>query len=77
MPIRLPEDRRAKTKTLKCIEALDWLTVWSISVGVCAMFLAGMVYLAEADHVGAAFILISGAIVMAIASVGAPPRADN
>ncbi len=71
MPIRLPKDRRPKAKALTRIETLDWLTVWSISVGVCAMILAATVYFAAGDHAGATVILMGGAVVMAFALRGA------
>ena len=44
----------------------DWLGLWAISLGLCALVLAGIADVVGDDNIGAAFILIGAAAVIAL-----------
>ena len=46
---------------------VDWLAVWALSLGFCALMLAGIAFFAGADPVGASFILFGGAGIIGVA----------
>jgi hypothetical protein len=60
------------------IVSIDWLGLWGLSVGICALVLAGVAYFTARDNVGAACILFGAASIMAlIVYAGAEPDARN
>ena len=69
MPIPLPPKARAKA-VQQCqretVAAIDWLGLWALSVGFCAIVLAGIADLMGGDKTGAACILIGAAGIMAL-----------
>ena len=74
MPIRLPEEPRPKTRSLSevgLIDSIDWLAVWALSVGACAVVVAAAVDFVAQDPTGAGLILASAAALMAAVSWGA------
>jgi hypothetical protein len=67
MPNKLPLKPRAKAiRANDSIESIDWLALWAISLGVCAVVLAATALYAAADNIGATFILIGTATLVAI-----------
>jgi len=67
MPNKLPLKPRAKTiRANDSIEPVDWLALWAISLGVCAIVLAATALYVAFDHIGATFILIGTASLIAI-----------
>jgi hypothetical protein len=69
MPILLPPKPRTPTvRTGKDenFEQIDWLGLWAISLGFCAIILAGIANFAGGDTVGAAFILIGTAAIISL-----------
>ncbi|HEY6024937.1 MAG TPA: hypothetical protein VIV34_12270 [Pseudolabrys sp.] len=78
MPIQLRPKARAETaRTRKpdAIAAIDWLGLWGLSLGFCAVVLAGIAYFMGHDNIGAAFILIGAAGILAlIVRAGAEPE---
>jgi drug/metabolite transporter (DMT)-like permease len=72
MPISLPPKQtamgRAKTGARKreTFPAIDWLGLWAISLGLCAVVLAGIADVMGDDNIGAAFILIGAAAIIAL-----------
>jgi hypothetical protein len=67
MPIPLPPRARAKAvRRHTAIESIDWLGVWAISLGFCAINLAGIAYFLSGDNTGASFILVGAAVVIAL-----------
>jgi hypothetical protein len=68
MPTRLPPKARAQKR--KEIEAANWLGLWALSLGFCAIILAGTASLVGGDHVGAALILVGAAAIMGMIVVG-------
>jgi len=48
------------------IEAIDWLTLWAISLGICAIVLAGLAFYGGGDSTGAAIILLGAASIIAL-----------
>ncbi len=78
MPAPLPPKARAKTVQAgkrQAIAAIDWLGLWALSLGFCAVVLAGIADLMGGDNIGAAFILIGAAAIIAIiVYTGAEPE---
>lgn len=73
MPILLPPKLtamgRAKAvgaRKHKTFPAIDWLGLWAISLGLCAVVLAVIADVMGDDNIGAAFILIGAAAVIAL-----------
>ena len=69
MPILLPPRPRAKAvraRKREAIAAIDWLGLWALSLGVCAVVLAGIADFVGGDNIGAAFILIAAAAIIAL-----------
>ena len=67
MPNKLPLKPRAKAiRANDAIESIDWLALWAISLGVCAVVLAATALFAAADNIGATFILIGTASLIAM-----------
>jgi hypothetical protein len=67
MPNKLPLEPRAKAiRANDTIESVDWLALWAISLGVCAVVLAATALFAAADNIGATFILIGAASLIAM-----------
>ena len=61
MPILLPPKQTAKAvraRKRETVPAIDWLGLWAISLGLCAVVLAGIADVMGDDNIGAAFILI-------------------
>ena len=58
----------------EAIEAIDWLGLWGVSLGFCAIVLAGIADFVGHDNLGAAFILVGTAgIIALILQKGAEP----
>ena len=74
MPTPQPTKSRAKSigdagRSLgrwQVIEAIDWLTLWAISLGICAIVLAGLAFYGGGDSAGAAIILLGAAAIIAL-----------
>jgi hypothetical protein len=77
MPIQLRSKARADTvrsRKHETIEAIDWLGLWGVSLGFCAIVLAGIADFVGHDNLGAAFILVGTAgIIALILQKGAEP----
>ena len=77
MPIQLRPKARAETvrpRKHETIEAIDWLGLWGVSLGFCAIVLAGIADIMGHDNVGATFILVGAAgIIALILRAGAEP----
>ena len=65
MPIRLPE-RKARVKAVENNDPIDWVAVWAVSVGVCAVILAAIIYSACGDKFGASFVMLGAAALIAV-----------
>jgi hypothetical protein len=71
MVVHLPPKPHAKAKALRprkpvvTINPVDWLGLWALSLGVCAIILAGVVYVINGDNVGASWILAGTAAIIA------------
>lgn len=81
MPIRLRPKICAETvhpRKRDLIASIDWLGLWGLSIGFCALVLAGVAYFTARDNVGASFILFGAAGIMAlIVYAGAEPEDRN
>ena len=67
MPNKHPLKPRAKAiRTTESAQPIDWLALWAISLGVCAIVLAATAFFVAVDQIGAAFILIGTAALIAI-----------
>ena len=59
MPIPPPRKARAQAaRKHKTIATIDWLGLWALSLGFCAIVLAGIADFMGEDKIGAAFILV-------------------
>lgn len=47
-------------------EKIDWLALWSLSIAVSALFMAGIAYFNDGDTVGASVILAGAAGIVAL-----------
>ena len=69
MPIPLRPKARVQTARPHkhdTIASVDWLGLWGLSLGVCAIVLAGIADFVGHDNVGAAFILTGTAAIIAL-----------
>jgi uncharacterized membrane protein HdeD (DUF308 family) len=67
MPNKLPIEPRAKAIPARdSVESIDWLALWAISLGVCAVVLAATALFVAADKIGAVFILVGVAALIAL-----------
>lgn len=73
MPILLPPNpppksraRAVRPRKREAIAPIDWLGLWALSLGFCAVVLAGIAEFMGEDNVGAAFILIGAAAIIAL-----------
>jgi hypothetical protein len=75
MPIRLPPRSRTevvRTRKHQAIQSIDWLGIWALSIGFCAIVLAAIAYFMGGDNIGASIILSGAAgIIGLIVSSGA------
>ena len=67
MPNKLPLKPRAKAvRANDSVQSIDWLALWAISLGVCAVILAATALFVAVDKIGAVFILVGTAALIAI-----------
>ena len=67
MPIPPPPKARAKAAHKRePITTIDWLGLWALSLGFCAIVLAGIADIMGDDNIGAVFILIGAAAIIAL-----------
>ena len=69
MPIHLPPKARVKAVPARrqaAINSIDWLGLWALSLGFCAIVLAGIAYFMIGDNTGASCILVGAAAIIAI-----------
>lgn len=67
--------RVAEARKRHAVETIDWLALWTLSLGFCAVVLAAIVYFTENDTTGAATIMFGAAVIIGIAlSVTKAPR---
>jgi hypothetical protein len=52
---------------------IDWLALWALSLGFCAVVLAGITFFTIGDKAGASFILAAAAGIIAAALRASPP----
>ncbi|MGA8004422.1 MAG: hypothetical protein WCA05_22465, partial [Pseudolabrys sp.] len=71
MPIPPPPKARAQAaRKHKTIATIDWLGLWALSLGFCAIVLAGIADIMGGDNIGAAFILVGAAAIIALIVYG-------
>jgi hypothetical protein len=69
MPIQLRPKARAQAvrpNKRDVFATIDWLGLWGLSLGVCAIVLAGIADFVGHDNIGAAFILVGTAGIIAV-----------
>lgn len=67
MPIPPPPKARAKAaRKRELTTTIDWLGLWALSLGFCAIILAGIADIMGGDNIGAVFILIGAAAIIAL-----------
>lgn len=72
MPVPLPESPRSKGFVQP---ATGWLSLWALSIGLAAAFMAAVVYFTARDRLGAALVLFGAAAIIGavLFSSGKPP----
>jgi hypothetical protein len=74
MPTHPPRKPQAKARAVEASDQFDWLALWAISLGVCAMILAAIAYFTVGDKLGASTIMASVAgIIGLVLHVSHPP----
>jgi hypothetical protein len=69
MPIHLPPKARAKAlpgRKQAASDSIDWLGLWALSLGFCAIALAAIIYFTNGDNLGASSILVGAAAIIAV-----------
>jgi hypothetical protein len=69
MPIHLPPKARVKAAPARrqaAIDSIDWLGLWALSIAFCALVLASVAYFMIGDNIGASWILVGAAAIIAI-----------
>ena len=66
MPNHLPLKPRAKAVRANETIEIDWLALWAMSLGVCAVVLAATAFFCAADKIGAVFILVGTATLISL-----------
>ena len=64
-PQKVRTDHR-QTNRLPVAESTEWVGLWSLSLGFAAVVFAAIVYFAGGDSVGAAFVLLGTAGLVAL-----------
>ncbi len=80
MPIQLrPKARAQAVRPPKrdAIATVDWLALWGLSLGFCAIVLAGIADFVGHDNLGAAFILVGTAGIIALILQAGTQPADR
>jgi hypothetical protein len=55
-----------RARKRETVPAIDWLGLWAISLGRCGVILAVIADVMGDDNIGAAFILIGAAAIIAL-----------
>lgn len=64
---KLPLKPRAKAICARdSVESINWLALWAISLGVCAVVLAATAFFVAIDQIGAVFILVGTAALISV-----------
>jgi len=67
MPNKGPLKPRAKAiRANDPVQSIDWLALWAISLGVCAVVLAATAFFVAVDKMGAIFILLGTAALISV-----------
>ena len=69
LPERLPKPKREHAAPNA--RAIDWLSVWALSIGLAAVLVAAVVYVAGKDNVSASLVLFGAAALVTMLSQGA------
>ena len=59
MPLRTPQKPQAKARAVDPTGQIDWMALWAVSLGICAVMVAATAYFTIGDKLGAATILAS------------------
>ena len=74
MPTHTPRKPQAKARAVHPSEEVDWLALWAISLGICAVILAAIVYFSIGDKLGASTVMASVAgIIGVVLHMSEPP----
>jgi hypothetical protein len=78
MPTHTPRKPQAKARAADPTEHIDWLALWAISLGICAVILAAIAYFTVGDKLGAATIMASVAgLIGAVLHLSPAPKAPR
>ena len=71
LPLKTPVKSRVKAAT----PVFDALGIWSLSMGISAVAMAALAYFTAGDKIGAAFVLVGAALVVALVLRASVPPA--
>ncbi|MGN6570370.1 MAG: hypothetical protein ACTHLO_03030 [Pseudolabrys sp.] len=78
MPTHTPRKPQARARAAEPVEQVDWLALWAISLGLCAVVLAAIAYFTVGDKLGASTIMASVAgVIGAVLHMSQPPVEDR
>jgi hypothetical protein len=67
MPNKLPLKPRTKAIHARdSVESIDWLGLWAISLGLCAVVIAAIAFFSAGDKTGAGMVLVGTAALIAL-----------
>ena len=74
-PQKIRSDNR-RADRVPATEFSEWVGLWSLSLGLAALLIASIVYFAGCDSVGASFVLVGTAVMVALVMrAGTDPKA--
>ena len=73
MPTLLPErpSNPKREQATTSPHAIDWLSVWALSIGLATVLVAAVIYFVGKDSVGASIVLFCAAALVTMLSQGA------
>ena len=73
-PQKIRSDNR-RADRVPATELTEWVGLWSLSLGLAALLIASIVYFGGRDSVGASFVLVGTAVMVALVMrAGANPK---
>lgn len=74
MRTRIQHRPKSRTEAIDPVRTIDWLAVWALSLGLCAVVLAGIAFFTIGDKNGASLILAAAAGIIGVTlHLSSPP----
>ena len=73
-PQKIKSNNRGADR-MPATDSAEWVGLWSLSLGLAALLIASIVYFGGRDSVGASFVLVGTAVMVALVMrAGANPK---